>query len=444
MSEQTQEATVVRVFGGTVIDPVARTQTRADVLIEDGRIKAIGEGVGGGEGVEFDASGLLVIPGGVDMHVHLREPGFEYKETIESGARAAVAGGVTSVACMANTRPVNDTPAVTGYILERARAAGAARVYPIGAVSVGLEGKNLAEFAGMHEAGIVAVSDDGHPVADAELMRRALECARLFDMPVIDHAEDPSLVAGGVMHEGAVSLRLGLRGIPAEAEEVMVARDIALAQLTGGRLHVAHISAAGSVRRIRSARASGVQVTAEVTPHHLWLTDESVGPYDTRAKMSPPLRTAEDREALREGLRDGTIDAVATDHAPHHRDEKDVEFDCAQNGIVGLETLLPLTLALVREGVLDLPTAIAKITSEPARILGLPVGRLEVGALADLAIVDPELKWTVDRMSLTSKSKNTPFESQTMTGRALLTLVEGKVVHDARPALSAVSQRRIA
>lgn len=436
----------VRIVGGTVVDPRKLEEKRADVLIEKGQIAAIGDGVPeAGEGIDtIDAAGQIVMPGAVDIHVHLREPGYEYKETIESGARAAAAGGVTSVACMANTRPVNDTAAVTRFILERARAAQAARVFPIGAVSVGLKGETLAEFAGMHEAGIVAVSDDGYPVADSELMRRALECAKLFDIPVIDHAEDPSLVAGGVMHEGAVSLRLGLQGIPAEAEEVMVARDIALAQLTGGRLHIAHLSAAGSVRRVRAARASGIQVTAEVTPHHLWLTDEAVGPYDTNAKMAPPLRTEADREALREGLRDGTIDAIASDHAPHHRDEKDVEFDCAHNGVVGLETLLPLTLKLVRDGALDLPTAIAKITSEPAGILRIPVGRLEVGAVADVAVVDPNLEWTLDPMDLKTKSKNTPFASWTMPGRALVSLVEGRVVYDGRMSVATAGQRRTA
>ncbi|MDG2303887.1 MAG: dihydroorotase [Candidatus Binatia bacterium] len=436
----------IRIVGGTVVDPRKLKETQADVLVENGTVTAIGDGVpDAGDGIEtIDATGLLVLPGAVDMHVHLREPGFEYKETIESGAKAAVSAGVTSVACMANTRPVNDTPAVTRFILERARVAEGARVYPIGAVSIGLEGKILAEFAGMHDAGIVAVSDDGRPVADAELMRRALECAKLFDIPVIDHAEDPALAAGGVMHEGAVSLRLGLRGIPAEAEEVMVARDIALAQLTGGRLHIAHVSAAGSVRRVRAARAAGVQVTAEVTPHHLWLTDEAVGHYDTNAKMAPPLRTELDRDALREGLRDGTIDAIATDHAPHHRDEKDVEFDCAQHGVVGLESLLPLTMRLVREGVLDLPTAVAKITSEPAGILRLPGGRLEVGAVADVAVVDPELEWTFDPMSLKSKSRNTPFGTWPMRGRALVSLVGGRVAHDGRQAVSSVGQRRSA
>ena len=391
---------------------------------------AIGKGVPPDGSEVLDAKGMLVLPGAVDMHVHLREPGYEYKETIESGTRAAVAGGITSVACMPNTRPVNDTAAVTRFILERARAAGAARVFPIGAVSVGLGGEHLAEFAGMHEAGIVGVSDDGRPIADAELMRRALECAKLFDIPVIDHPEDPSLAAAGVMHEGAVSLRLGLRGIPAEAEEIVVARDIALAQLTEGRVHIAHVSAAGSVRRVRAARSSGVRVTAAVSPHHLWLTDEAVNGYDTDAKVAPPLRTEADREALLEGLSDGTLDVIASDHAPHHRDEKDVEFESAQNGVVGLETLLPLTLRLVDEGVLGLPEALAKITREPARILGLSAGGIQVGSDADLAIVDPTEEWTVKRQELRSKGKNTPFDSWTMRGRAHKTLVAGRVVFD--------------
>ncbi|HEY8517969.1 MAG TPA: dihydroorotase [Candidatus Binatia bacterium] len=422
------------IAGGTVVDPVKRTQRRADVLVRDGKIAAIEPQLSGKvkDATVIDATGLLVTPGLVDMHVHLREPGYEYKETIATGTRAAVTGGVTSVACMANTRPVNDCPAVTRYILERAEAAALARVYPIGAVSVGLAGEQLAEYAGMHEAGIVAVSDDGMPVMDAELMRRALECARMFDMPVIDHAEDRTLAAGGVMHEGAVALRLGLRGIPSAAEDVMVGRDVALAGLTGGHLHIAHISSATAVEMVRQARASGIHVTAEVSPHHLWLTHEAVEGYNTNAKMAPPLRSEEDRQALRAALADGTIDAIATDHAPHHKDEKDVEFDHAANGVVGLETLLPLTLRLVEDGLLDLPTAIAKITSEPARILRLPVGRIEVGVPADLAIIDPKYEWVVSSATLRTKSKNTAFEGWTMRGRALVTLVDGRVVHDER------------
>ena len=427
------------IAGGTLVDPVARRTRRADVLVRDGVIAAIEAGIseqlprrGAATIQRVDATGLLVVPGFVDMHVHLREPGFEYKETIATGTRAAVAGGVTSVACMANTRPVNDSPAVTRFILERAHAAQLAKVFPVGAVSIGLAGEQLAPFAGMYEAGIVAVSDDGHPVMDAELMRRALECAKMFGMPVIDHAEDRALVGGGVRHEGAVSLRLGLRGIPAAAEDVMVARDISLAGLTGAHLHVAHISSGGAVRMVRMARASGIRITAEVSPHHLWLTDEAVCSYRTNAKMAPPLRTEADRLALLEGLSDGTIDCIATDHAPHHRDEKDVEFDCAANGVIGLETMLPLVLRLVEKGVIDLPTAIAKISSEPASILGLPVGTLEVGRAADLALVDAEREWTVDPSEMSSKSKNTPFEGWTMRGRAVFTMVDGRTVHDLR------------
>lgn len=439
MSTTAQDAQLL-ITGGRVIDPVQRTQRVADVLVKDGKIAAIDVDIAGqartrGQGgvPTVDATGMVVAPGLVDMHVHLREPGFEYKETIATGTRAAVAGGVTSVACMANTRPVNDCPAVTRYILERAQAAGLARVFPIGAVSVQLAGEQLAEFAGMHEAGIVAVSDDGMPVMDAELMRRALECAKMFDIPVIDHAEDRTLAAGGVMHEGAVSVRLGLRGVPAAAEDVMVARDVALAGLAKGHLHIAHISSAGSVEMVRQARASGIHVTAEVSPHHLWLTDEAVVGYNTNAKMNPPLRTEEDRQALRAALADGTIDVVATDHAPHHKDEKDVEFDQAAHGVVGLETLLPLTLQLVHDGLLDLPTAIAKITSEPARILRLSAGRLEVGVPADLVVIDPDHEWVVSSETLLTKSKNTAFEGWKMRGRAIVTLVDGRIVHDLRP-----------
>lgn len=437
MSEARAGALVL--LGGTVVDPIARSQRVADVTIRDGKIlsiepasRAVSRARTEPATTVVDVRGMLVTPGLVDMHVHLREPGYEYKETIATGVQAAVAGGVTSVACMANTRPVNDCPAVTRFIREKAKEAELAKVFPIGAVSVGLAGEQLAAFAGMHEAGIVAVSDDGHPVMDAELMRRALECARLFGIPVIDHAEDKALACNGVMHEGAVSLRLGLPGIPAAAEDVMVGRDIALARLTGGHLHVAHISSAASVELVREARASGIRVTAEVSPHHLWLTDEAVADYNTNAKMAPPLRTAADRDALRAGLVDGTIDAIATDHAPHHRDEKDCEFQSAANGVVGLETLLPLTLALMRDGLFDLPTAIAKVTCEPARILGIDVGTLRPGGPADIAVIDPDLEWKVTRDELRTKSKNTPFDGWTMRGRAVLTLVDGRIVHDLR------------
>lgn len=447
MSLPAQDAQLL-ITGGLVIDPVQRTQRIADVLVQGGKIVAIDAGIaaqlpararGRGGPPTIDATGMVVAPGLVDMHVHLREPGFEYKETIATGTLAAVAGGVTSVACMANTRPVNDCPSVTRYILERAKAAQLARVFPIGAVSVQLAGEQLAEFAGMHDAGIVAVSDDGMPVMDAELMRRALECAKMFDIPVIDHAEDRTLAAGGVMHEGAVALRLGLRGIPAAAEDVMVSRDISLASLAGGHLHIAHISSAGAVAMVRQARAAGIHVTAEVSPHHLWLTEDAVAGYNTNAKMAPPLRTEEDRQALRAALADGTIDTIATDHAPHHKDEKDVEFDHAANGVVGLEILLPLTLQLVHDGLVDLPTAIAKISSEPARILRLAAGRLEVGVPADLVVIDPTHEWVVSSESLLSKSKNVAFEGWKMRGRAIVTLVDGRIVYDRRPEAASVA-----
>jgi len=427
------------VAGGTVVDPVAGTVGPADVRIDDGRIAAVGpSGALGEDARVLDARGLLVLPGLIDAHVHLREPGYEYKETIATGVRAALAGGFTAVACMANTNPVNDSGAVTQFILDRAAAAGGARVHPIGAVSVGLAGEQLAEFGEMQRAGIVAVSDDGVPVMDAGLMRRALEYARLFDLPVVVHEEDRHLAAGGVMHEGLVSLRLGLRGVPAAAEEVMVARDLALAELTGGRLHVAHVSTAGSVALIRAARARGVRVTAEATPHHLFLTDEAVAGYDTNAKMAPPLRPRSDVDALRAAVADGTIEVIATDHAPHHRDEKDVEFEAAANGVIGLETALPLGLRLVAEGVLDLPTLAARLTVGPARVLGLPGGTLAPGAPGDLTLVDPERRWRVDPRELRSRSRNTPFAGWEMTGRAVVVLVGGRVVHEEERPLAAL------
>jgi dihydroorotase len=336
------------VTGGTVVDPVAGRVAAGDVLVVG---ECIAEVAAPGslevaDAEVLDARGLLVVPGLVDMHVHLREPGYEYKETIQTGVAAAVAGGFTSVACMANTNPVNDNAAVTQYILDRAKVAGGTRVYPVGAVSQGLEGERLAEIGEMHRAGIVAVSDDGRPLMDAGLMRRALEYTRMFGIPVIAHEEDACLARGGCMNEGVTALRLGLGGVPAAAEEVMVARDIALVRLTRGRLHVAHLSTAGAVALVREAKAQGLAVTAEATPHHLFLTEEAVEGYGTQAKMAPPLRTPADVEALRRGLADGTIDAVATDHAPHHQDEKDCEFATA-NSIVGLETALPLGLRLV-------------------------------------------------------------------------------------------------
>jgi len=424
------------VAGGTVVDPVAGRAAAGDVLLDGERIAATGEPgtFEAGDAAVLDARGLLVLPGLVDMHVHLREPGYEYKETIQTGVAAALAGGFTSLACMANTEPVNDSAAVTQYILDRARIAQGARVYPIGALSQGLRGERLAEIGEMHRAGIVGISDDGRPVIDAALMRRALEYSSMFGLPVIAHEEEPHLAAGGAMNEGVTALRLGLRGIPAAAEEVMIARDLALARLTGGRLHVAHVSTKGAVALLREAKAQGLPVTAEVTPHHLFLTEEAVEGYGTNAKMAPPLRTKADLAALRAGLADGTIDAIATDHAPHHADEKEVEFDLAANGVVGLETALPLALRLVAEGVLDLPTLVARMTVRPARILGLPAGTLAPGAAADLTLVDPERRWRVEARAFRSKGRNTPFEGWDMTGRAVAVLVGGRLVHDERPA----------
>jgi dihydroorotase len=423
------------VSGGRLVDPVAKTVAAEDLLLEDGRIAARGPaGTIVAEAEVLDARGALVLPGLVDMHVHLREPGEEYKETIETGVAAALAGGFTSIACMANTNPVNDSGAVTRFILERAALARGARVYPIGALSVGLAGERLAEMGEMHRAGIVAVSDDGRPVMHAGLMRHALEYATLFGLPVIAHEEDDDLCCGGVMNEGLTALRLGLRGRPAMAEEVMVARDIALAERTGGHLHVAHVSTARAVELVRAARARGVRVSAEVTPHHLFLTEEAVGDYDTNAKMAPPLRTAADVEALRAGLADGTVEAIASDHAPHHQDAKDIEFDQAAFGIVGLETALGLGLKLVSDGVLDLPALASRMSLGPARLLGLEVGTLAVGAPADVTLVDAERRWKVSARAFRSKSRNTPFEGWELVGRATAVLVGGRLVHDDRPA----------
>jgi len=421
------------IVGGIVVDPARGFMGPADVVIEEGRITAV-DTVGQyrrAAAREIDASGMHVVPGLIDMHVHLREPGFEYKETIRSGTAAAVAGGFTSVACMANTEPVNDNGAVTNYILDRARIAGAAEVFPIGAVSVGLRGEQLAEIGEMRRAGIVAASDDGRPVADSALMRRALEYCGMFGMPVIAHEEDPLLAAGGVMNEGVTALRLGLRGIPAAAEEVMVARDLALAELTGGHLHVAHVSTGRAVDLIRMAKKRGVRVTAEASCHHLWLTEDAVESYNTNAKMNPPLRTPWDAEALRAAVADGTVEVIASDHAPHHRDEKEVEFDAAAMGVIGLETTLPLVLRLVREKVLSLTDAIARLTTGPARVLGIERGTLGVGAIANVTVIDTRRRWTVDPQAFRSKSRNTPFAGWEMEGRALLTLVGGRVVYDA-------------
>ncbi|HEY7038960.1 MAG TPA: dihydroorotase [Methylomirabilota bacterium] len=412
---------------GRVIDPASGTDAVQDVWIADGRIHRVGRGLKVPSGVEVvDAASKVVCPGFIDMHVHLREPGFEYKETIASGTRAAAAGGFTAIASMANTFPVNDNRAVTDYILARAKVEGVVRVYPIGAVTRNLEGKQLAELAELAEAGCVAFSDDGKCVMNAELYRRAMEYALPFGAPVISHAEDCHLAHDAPMHEGIVSTELGLAGQPGAAEDVMVARDIILAELTGAHLHIAHISTAGAVRLVREARARGVRVTAEVTPHHLLLTDETVRSYDSNFKMAPPLRTKRDVEACLEALVDGTIDCVATDHAPHALSEKEGEFAEAANGIVGLETAVPLLLdRLVRPGVLDLPTLVTRLSAAPARLLGLPGGTLAPGAAADITILDLERPWTVNPAAFQSRSRNTPFAGFTGTGAPWMTLVGG-------------------
>jgi dihydroorotase len=433
----------VIIRGATLVDPASAVHGPRDVVIRADKIAAIVEPNGAERGLaeSIDASGCLLLPGLIDMHVHLREPGYEYKETIETGTRAAVAGGFTAVACMANTNPVNDSAAVTEFIRERAAAVGLARVYPIGAVSKELHGEQLAEIGEMQRAGIVAVSDDGRPITDGGLMRRALEYTAMFGLPVIVHEEDPSIAAGGVMNEGALSLRLGLKGVPAAAEEAMIARDVALLERTGGRLHVAHVSTAGAVELIRQAKQRGLPVTAEVTPHHFTLTEAAVEGYNTHAKMNPPLRAARDRAAVRRGVADGTIDVIATDHAPHHRDEKDVEFDQALNGVVGLETALPLALRLAQEDAIPLEIVIAAMTVNPARILGLQAGTLAVGAAADITVVDPERRWTVDPARFQSKGRSTPFSGMELRGRAIVTMVGGRVVWraDTPPSKTAVS-----
>jgi dihydroorotase len=412
---------------GRVVDPSSGIDAVQDVWVADGRIHKVGRALKVPASVEVvDAASKVLCPGFIDMHVHLREPGFEYKETIASGTRAAAAGGFTAVACMANTFPVNDNRAVTDYILARAKVEGVVRVYPIGAVTRNLEGRQLAELAEQAEAGCVAFSDDGQCVMNAELYRRAMEYALPFGAPVISHAEDCHLAHGASMHEGIVSTELGLSGQPGAAEDVMVARDIILAELTGAHLHIAHVSTAGAVRLVREARARGVRVTAEVTPHHLLLTDEAVRSYDSNFKMAPPLRTKQDVEACLEALVDGTIDCVATDHAPHALSEKEGEFAEAANGIVGLETAVPLLLdRLVRPGVLDLPTLVTRLSAAPARLLGLPGGTLSPGADADITILDLERPWTVNPTTFQSRSRNTPFTGFTGIGAPWMTLVGG-------------------
>ncbi len=415
------------VKNGRVLDPAAGVDEIQDLLIADGRISRSGKGLKAPADVRtVDATGKVVCPGFIDIHTHLREPGYEYKETIASGTRAAAAGGFTAVCCMANTFPVNDNRAVTDYILARARVEGVVRVYPIGAVSRNLEGTQLAELAEQAEAGCVAFSDDGRCVMNAELFRRAMEYTLPFGTPIISHAEDSQLARDAAMNEGLVSTELGLSGQPAAAEDVMVARDIVLAELTGAHVHIAHVSTAGAVRMIREAKARGVRVTTEVTPHHLLLTDEAVRSWDPNTKMAPPLRGKRDVEALREALADGTIDCIATDHAPHALSEKEDEFADAANGIVGLETAVSLLLdRLVRPGTIDLPTLVTRLSSGPARLLNLPGGSLAPGAAADLTILDLEQPWTIDPTTFRSRARNTPFGGWPGIGAPWMTIVGG-------------------
>lgn len=416
--------------GGRVIDPSQGIDGELDVLIEGGVVKELGKGLKAPAGIEtIDAKGLLVTPGLIDMHVHLRDPGHEYKEDIVTGTRAAAAGGFTSVCCMPNTSPVVDNKAVASYIINKARAEGLANVFPVGAITQGLKGERLAEMGELKEAGCVAVSDDGRPVANAELMRRALEYARGMGILVISHAEEPALAGEGTMNEGFTSTELGLKGIPRVAEDIATARDVMLAEYTNSPIHIAHVSTRGSVRVIREAKARGVMVTCETAPHYFTLTDDAVRGYETNARMNPPLREADDLAAIKEGLKDGAIDAIATDHAPHHIDEKDVEFDAAANGIIGLETSLPLSLRLVEEKVLDMKGLVEKMSSNPAKILGIPRGALRVGAVADVTIIDPVLEWSVEKEKLASRSKNSPFLGERMKGAAVYTIVGGKIVY---------------
>jgi dihydroorotase len=416
--------------GGRVIDPVNGVDKVMDIQVEKGQITRVGKSLSGDRVLR--AKGLWVVPGLIDLHVHLREPGYEYKETIETGSRAAAAGGFTTIACMPNTDPVNDNGSVTDFILTQAAKAAVVRVLPVGAITRGQQGETLAEIGEMAENGVVALSDDGRPVDNSELMRRGMEYARTFGLPVISHCENSNLSGQGVMHEGVISTRLGLTGIPSAAEEIMVERDILLAELTGAALHVAHVSTRGSVEGIRRAKKKGIPVTAEVTPHHLTLTHEALEEYDTNLKVNPPIRTEEDRQALVQGLADGTIDAVATDHAPHNVAEKEVEFDRAAFGLIGLETALPLVLRLVHQGILTPAQVVERMAARPAQIIGIQGGSLQPGDPANLTLIDPDRVITVDATKFYSKSRNTPFHGWELKGKAVCTLFRGKMVYEDR------------
>jgi len=415
--------------GGRITDPANNLDRAADLLVEDGVIKAIAAGINCPEAEVIDAAGKLVVPGLIDMHVHLREPGLEAKETIATGSGAAARGGFTAVACMPNTKPVVDNEALVEFIKSRAKSDGVVHVFPIGAITKGSKGEELAEIGDMGRTGAVAVSDDGRPVANAQLMRLAMDYAKMFDLPVLSHCEDKDLVADGVMNEGYYSTIYGLRGITRLAEEAMVARDIMLAELTGARLHLCHISTRGSVELVRMAKKRGIRVTAEATPHHFTLTDEAVGSYDTSTKVNPPLRSADDVAGVKEGLRDGVIDVIATDHAPHTMEEKDVEYNYAPFGMVGLETAVGLAFSeLVEPGILTVPQLIEKMSLNPARILKLDRGTLNIGAIADITVIDPDMSEVVKPEDFASKGKNTPFAGRKLKGLPVATIVEGKLV----------------
>jgi len=416
-----------------VIDPKSGTDREQDLIIKDGKLSERGRGLATPKGVvPIDAHGLLVVPGLVDLHAHLREPGEEYKEDFMTASAAAAFGGFTSICAMPNTKPPNDSRAITELIISRTRALGGVRVYPVGAITMGLQGNRLTEIGELKDAGVVAISDDGRPVMNSRVMRRALEYGRTFGVPVIQHAEDLNLSEGGVMHEGSCSTRIGLKGQPSQAESVIVARDLALVELTGARYHIAHVSTQESIQHIREAKRKGLPVTCEVTPHHLMLTDEACMTYDTATRVNPPLRGKEDIEALRQALADGTIDAVATDHAPHSSIEKQVEFDCSAFGAIGFETALALVLRLVEKKEITLMAAIERLTWGPARALSLPGGTLQEGMPGDLTCIDLDQEWTVDPDTFRSKSRNSPFLGWKLKGKAVMTIVGGKMIHDER------------